>query len=69
MGIEVVGVGHVVLKVSHMESALSFYRDALGLREVARADFGDGLMVFLSAGRNHHDVGHRAVSRGLEGRR
>ena len=57
MGIEVVGVGHVVLKVSHMESALWFYRDALGLREVARADFGDGLMVFLSAGRNHHDVG------------
>jgi catechol 2,3-dioxygenase len=57
MGITVERVGHVVLKVSDIERALAFYRDALGLSEVARGDFGDGMMVFLSTGRNHHDIG------------
>ena len=56
MGIEVTGVGHVVLKVTDLGRALVFYRDVLGLKEVARGDFGDGTMVFLSTGRNHHDV-------------
>jgi catechol 2,3-dioxygenase len=55
-GIRVEGVGHVVLKVSDVERSLGFYRDALGLTEVARAEFGDGAMVFLSTGDNHHDV-------------
>jgi len=57
MAIVVKCVGHVVLKVSDLGQALAFYCDALGLREVARGDFGDGTMVFLSTGRNHHDIG------------
>jgi catechol 2,3-dioxygenase len=55
-GIAIEGVGHVVLKVSEMDRALGFYVDVLGLTEVARADFGEGSMVFLSTGQNHHDV-------------
>ena len=55
-GIRVQGVGHVVLKVSDVERSLGFYRDALGLIEVARMDVGIGPMVFLSTGANHHDV-------------
>jgi catechol 2,3-dioxygenase len=57
MGIAVEGVGHVVLKVGDLERSLGFYCGALGLTEVARTDFGRGPMVFLSAGRHHHDIG------------
>ncbi|HVN50724.1 MAG TPA: VOC family protein [Acidimicrobiales bacterium] len=57
MGITVERVGHVVLKVSDLTRALEFYRDVLGLSEVASGDFGDGAMVFLSTGHNHHDIG------------
>jgi catechol 2,3-dioxygenase len=57
MAIVVKCVGHVVLKVSDLASALAFYCGALGLQEVARRDFGDGTMVFLSTGLNHHDIG------------
>ena len=56
MAITVKGVGHVVLKVREIEPALRFYRDVLGLAEVARADFGSGPMVFLSTGEHHHDI-------------
>ncbi len=55
-GINVEGVGHVVLKVADVERSLGFYRDALGLTEVARMPLGDASMVFLSTGSNHHDV-------------
>src|SRR5215203_1704345 len=55
-GIKVEGVGHVVLKVSDVERSLGFYRDALGLIEVAQMDLGNAPMVFLSTGSNHHDV-------------
>ncbi len=55
-GITVQGVGHVVLKVSDVERSLGFYRDALGLAEVARMPLGDRAMVFLSTGSNHHDI-------------
>jgi catechol 2,3-dioxygenase len=54
--ISVQSIGHVVLKVRDLERSLRFYRDVLGLREVARGTFGRP-MVFLSAtGRNHHDI-------------
>jgi catechol 2,3-dioxygenase len=56
MGIKVDSVGHVVLKVSDVERALEFYVTALGLTEVVRSDFGEGTMVFLSTGHNHHDI-------------
>jgi catechol 2,3-dioxygenase len=65
--VDIQGVGHVVLKVTDLERALGFYRDALGLTEVAREDFGDGTMVFLSTGRRHHDVG--LVEVGADARR
>jgi catechol 2,3-dioxygenase len=55
-GIAIEGVGHVVLKVSDVERSLGFYRDALGLKEVARMALGEHSMVFLSTGANHHDV-------------
>ena len=55
-GIRVQGVGHVVLKVSDVERSLGFYRDALGLVEVARMPLGERTMVFLSTGSNHHDI-------------
>lgn len=47
------GVGHVVLKVRDLPRAARFYRDILGLNEVARFP---GKMVFFSAGTNHHDL-------------
>lgn len=55
MAIKVRNVGHVVLKVRDAERAARFYRDVLGLKEVARASFGRP-MVFFSTGDNHHDV-------------
>lgn len=48
-------VGHVMLRVRSLERALPFY-ERLGLREVARRDFGEGMTVFLSTGRTHHDI-------------
>jgi catechol 2,3-dioxygenase len=62
----------VVLKVSDLDRALSFYSGVLGLQEVARRDFGEGSMVFLSTGNSHHDmalvdVGEGACSPGAGG--
>jgi len=54
--IKVRNVGHVVLKVRDLERAARFYRDVLGLKEVARATFGRP-MAFFSTGENHHDIG------------
>lgn len=55
MAIRVRNVGHVVLKVRDIERSARFYRDVLGLKEVARGDFGRP-MAFFSTGDNHHDV-------------
>jgi catechol 2,3-dioxygenase len=55
MGIQVRNVGHVVLKVRDIERSARFYRDVLGLKEVARGNFGRP-MAFFSTGDNHHDV-------------
>ncbi len=46
-------LGHVVLKVRALSVSVPFYRDLLGLREVARKG---NQMVFFSAGDNHHDL-------------
>jgi catechol 2,3-dioxygenase len=56
MSFSVSKVGHIVLRVSDLDSALAFYAGVLGLREVARRDFGEGPMVFLSSGNSHHDI-------------
>jgi catechol 2,3-dioxygenase len=55
MTIRVRNVGHVVLKVRDIERSARFYRDVLGLKEVARGTFGRP-MAFFSTGDNHHDV-------------
>ena len=54
-------LGHVVLNVMSLARSVPFYRDVLGLREVAR--LGDrereivgGAMAFFAFGGNHHDV-------------
>jgi catechol 2,3-dioxygenase len=57
MSISVLGVGHAVVKVQNLDRAARFYCEVLGLREVARRDFGEGPMAFLSTGHSHHDLG------------
>ena len=47
-------IGHVHLKVTNLDTALSFYRDLLGF-EVTQY-YGDSA-VFLSAGGYHHHIG------------
>src|SRR5205814_8438876 len=55
VAIRVRNVGPVVLKVRGIERSARFYRDVLGLKEVARGEFGRP-MAFFSTGDNHHDV-------------
>jgi catechol 2,3-dioxygenase len=51
-------LGHVVLNVRDVAVSVPFYREVLGLKEVAR----NGVpMVFLSFGINDHDVALRQV--------
>ena len=54
-------LGHAVLRVRDLERSLAFYRDTLGLKEVAR--YG-GRMVFLSCGENHHDLALQEIGKG-----
>ena len=56
MSISVSKVGHIVLRVRDLDRSLSFYCGVLGLDDVARRDFGEGPMVFLSSGNSHHDI-------------
>ena len=56
MSISVSKVGHVVLRVRELDRSLAFCCSDLGLREVARRDFGEGPMAFLSSGDSHHDI-------------
>jgi catechol 2,3-dioxygenase len=67
MAIDVSKGGHVVLKVNDLDRSLPFYVDVLGLREVARRDFGEGTMVFLSTGNSHHDLALVEVGEGAVG--
>src|SRR5512147_2154524 len=46
-------LGHAVLKVRSLVVSVPFYRDVLGLTEVAR--YGSR-MAFFSCGDNHHDL-------------
>jgi catechol 2,3-dioxygenase len=56
MMINVKNVGHVVLKVRDLERSVRFYRDVLGLKEVARGTFGSPMVFFSATGENHHDM-------------
>jgi catechol 2,3-dioxygenase len=47
-------IGHVHLKVSDLEKALSFYRDLLGFTVMQR--YGSSA-VFIAAGGYHHHIG------------
>lgn len=47
-------IGHIHLKVSNLNKALTFYRDLLGFEVTER--MGDSA-VFLSAGGYHHHIG------------
>jgi catechol 2,3-dioxygenase len=51
---QVRSLGHVVLKVRDLERSITFYRDVLGMKEVARYQ---GAMAFFTLGDNHHDLG------------
>ena len=65
MGINVRGVGHVVLKVRDLDRSAKFYCEVIGLKEVARFQ---GRMVFFSAtGQNHHDLALLGVGPGAPG--
>ena len=50
-----------MLRVRDLERSLGFYRDTLGLKEVAR--YGPR-MVFLSCGANHHDLALQEIGKG-----
>ena len=50
---QIQALGHVVLKVRNLERSVKFYRDVLGMKEVARLRT---TMVFFSFGNNHHDL-------------
>jgi len=56
MTINVQRVGHVVLKVRDIERSAAFYRDVIGLREVARGTFAAKMVFFSATGDNHHDL-------------
>ncbi len=49
-----VGIGHIHLKVSDLERAIAFYRDALGFALMQRMGRE---AAFLSAGGYHHHIG------------
>jgi catechol 2,3-dioxygenase len=52
--VKVSELGHVALFVRDLEASSRFYRDLLGLAETGRGK--DGRIVFLTAGRHHHDL-------------
>ena len=54
MAINPKGVGHVVLKVRDLDRSARFYREVIGLNEVAR--YRDRRVFFSATGANHHDL-------------
>lgn len=50
---KVQSIGHIVLKVRDLERSVPFYKEVLGMKEVARNSRG---MAFLTFDANHHDI-------------
>ena len=67
MGINVRKVGHVVLKVRDLERSAAFYRDVIGLKEVARGQFTAKMVFFSATGENHHDLALAEVGKDAPG--
>ena len=63
MAINVQRVGHVVLKVRDLDASAAFYRDVIGLKEVAPGTFGAPMVFFSATGDNHHDLALAEVGR------
>jgi catechol 2,3-dioxygenase len=47
-------IGHAVLRVTDVETAMAFYRDVLGMETVSHTP---GRAAFMSFGTLHHDIG------------
>jgi catechol 2,3-dioxygenase len=45
-----------VLKVRDLERSVAFYRDVIGLREVARGQVTAKMVFFSATGDDHHDL-------------
>lgn len=56
--IKIERVAHVVIKVRSLEKSLDFYTRVLGLKVMGRIDPN---VVFLSTGRDHHELGIAAL--------
>jgi catechol 2,3-dioxygenase len=56
MTIKISTLGHAVLRTPDLARLLAFYRDVLGLREVAAEQFDGQPWVFLTSGRTHHEL-------------
>jgi catechol 2,3-dioxygenase len=56
MTIKITALGHAVLRTADLAHSLAFYRDVLGLHEVAAEQFDGQQWVFLTSGRTHHDL-------------
>ena len=60
--IEIKRLGHVVLRVRELERSVHFYRDVLGLKEVAR--IRDAMVFFSIDNSSHHDLAIMPVGAG-----
>ena len=57
--IKIQKLGHVVLRVRDIERSARFYRDVLGLQEMAR--YQKAMVFFSIDGTNHHDLAIMSV--------
>ena len=56
MTIKISTLGHAVLRTPDLTRSLAFYRDVLGLHDVAAEQFDGQHWVFLTSGRTHHEL-------------